>query len=364
MNHVHDPAPRDPGDVDPELERRLAAALRSTFALEPTSDDDAARLRALLASAESAGASPPASTVTVMAGRTRRRSRPGRTGLLVAAAIATVALIGVSTSVWSTATPDRTPATAPSGPTTPSADGTTRLPIGVASSTAPTSADAEVAPPTTTGTGDEPVSTGQVAVTLTGPVASTSGAGEPPPSVDPPPSVEAPPSTDALAPTSSVEPQTAVTAADPLDYRVDDTRYEVPGMIEFRSPSANIYCVMADQGVPGADCQAFEADFATRTCPDETGATDLGMVVSVHGAGETSDGSRTAADPVGRYSEACGYGLVATAGAPPASARVLDYGRSLTYSGFSCVSETTGVTCRNDVSGAGFSVSRAAYRLF
>ena len=342
----------DPDDFD--LERRLAAALRDAYPVEPVTDDDLAVLRRTLASP--AGVQPPgvgtvsATGVRVdparLATADRRPGPAWRTGLLAAAAVVLIALIGVAASRWTTAGTAPTPADTPAVPSTGTTpDGTVPLtsiplptapapetPVGTPDATPTT----DVAPSTT----DDPPSVPDTSITMVPPDRPT-------------------PSTTLTSPTAPGD--ATPVAADPQSFRVDDTRYEVPGMIEFRSPSGNIYCVMADRGVPGADCQVFTAGFTTTICPDPA---DLGAVLSVAGAGQTSDGSTTVADTVGRYSEACGYGLVATAGAPPASAQVLGYGRSLTYGGFTCVSAETGVTCRSEVNGAGFRVSRAAYQVF
>lgn len=42
----------------------------------------------------------------------------------------------------------------------------------------------------------------------------------------------------------------------------------------------------------------------------------------------------------------------------------LDYGEEITAHGFTCESQESGVTCRHDGSGRGFTVARAAYDLF
>ena len=42
----------------------------------------------------------------------------------------------------------------------------------------------------------------------------------------------------------------------------------------------------------------------------------------------------------------------------------LDYGESLSAHGYTCISETSGVTCRHDDSDYGFAVARAGYDLF
>ena len=51
-----------------------------------------------------------------------------------------------------------------------------------------------------------------------------------------------------------------------------------------------------------------------------------------------------------------------TAGAGDVPA--LDYGETTSAHGFTCESAESGVTCRHDESGYGFTVARAAYELF
>ncbi len=110
----------------------------------------------------------------------------------------------------------------------------------------------------------------------------------------------------------------------------------------FALPSGNIACEITGEA---ASCTI--ADSTAEAVPVEGCAAPAGQLVRV-----TADGAETP----------CPRGALpgpAAAGTP-----VLEYGESTTVGDFTCTSSTSGVTCRHDPSGAGFSLARAGHRLF
>jgi hypothetical protein len=71
-------------------------------------------------------------------------------------------------------------------------------------------------------------------------------------------------------------------------------------------------------------------------------------------------GGVVAVEPTGVGAVACHSDSVIGA----QSYKVLAYGESMRRGPFSCTSEQTGVTCRNDDTGHGFTVSRESFRGF
>lgn len=116
----------------------------------------------------------------------------------------------------------------------------------------------------------------------------------------------------------------------------------------FQTPSHNIYCLVegpfADGEVPDLRCEL--AEIASRTPPRPArceGDWGLGFDVTQNGAvGQRICISDTIKNP---------------------SYPILPYGREWTGSGFTCRSETTGLTCSNS-EGHGFRLSRGVQRLF
>ncbi|WP_413450712.1 hypothetical protein AA0Y32_02685 [Georgenia phoenicis] len=107
----------------------------------------------------------------------------------------------------------------------------------------------------------------------------------------------------------------------------------------FSSPSGNIVCAI---GTDSADCviSNFTYDPVDAASCEEEGA---GGHLRVEEAGASMP-----CEP-----------LVVAGDVP-----VLDYGQTTAAHGFTCESARSGVTCRHDGSGYGFSVARAAYELF
>ncbi|WNB86742.1 hypothetical protein [Cellulomonas sp. ATA003] len=155
-----------------------------------------------------------------------------------------------------------------------------------------------------------------------------SGRGEPGTTVDPSPSVAstAPAPTDPgpTAPAPTAGPGTSADAG------------------TFASPSGNIACEI---GADAATCTI--ADSTAEPVTVEGCAGPVGQVVTV-----TAAGSETP----------CITGAIPGPAAP--GTPVLDYGQSATVDDFTCESEESGMTCRHEPSGAGFTLARAGVELF
>lgn len=113
--------------------------------------------------------------------------------------------------------------------------------------------------------------------------------------------------------------------------------------ISFQSPTGNIHCYIY-AGFPGeARCDIIDYTPSFRSGPV---GCDLdwgnAFIVEEKGAGLLGCVGDTAIDR---------------------SAPVLNYGRHVQAGGFTCLSETDGMTCRNP-GGGGFKISRASQRLF
>ena len=106
----------------------------------------------------------------------------------------------------------------------------------------------------------------------------------------------------------------------------------------FASPSGNIVCALTTDS---ADCVIASFDYEPE---DAEGCED-------------DAGGHLRVEPAGA-SMPCEPLVVA--GDVPA----LDYGETTSAHGYTCESAESGVTCRHDESGYGFSVARASYNLF
>lgn len=111
----------------------------------------------------------------------------------------------------------------------------------------------------------------------------------------------------------------------------------------FKAPSGNISCALMSGDWTGARCDIFSMmpSFAR---PPADCDLDWGHAfeVSVAGAGYPVCAGDTVAAP---------------------EAFVLDYGKSISLGGVTCLSQKTGMTCRNG-EGHGFSLARAAQKVF
>ncbi|MBD8063791.1 hypothetical protein [Oceanitalea stevensii] len=136
---------------------------------------------------------------------------------------------------------------------------------------------------------------------------------------------------------------TAASTDDATGDATDDATDDVTPTAEpeaeyFASPSGNIVCALTPDS---ADCviSNFQYEPEDASC-EEDGA---GGHLRVEEAGASMP-----CEPL------------VVAGDVPA----LDYGETTTAHGFTCESAESGVTCRHDGSGYGFTVARASYELF
>ncbi len=107
----------------------------------------------------------------------------------------------------------------------------------------------------------------------------------------------------------------------------------------FASPSGNIVCALT---VDSTDCVISSFDYAAEdaaSCDDDAAGGHLRVEPA---------GASMPCEP-----------LVVAGGVP-----TLDYGETTSAHGYTCESAESGVTCRHDESGYGFTVARRAYDLF
>lgn len=154
---------------------------------------------------------------------------------------------------------------------------------------------------------------------------ATNGGGEPGAAATP---------TASATTTEDATAEPAPSASAPAE--VDDVEEEPT---YFASPSGNIACVIT---ADSADCVIASFSYE----PQDAAQCD-GDAAGDHLRVEEA-GSSMPCDP-----------LVVAGDVPP-----LDYGEQVAAHGFTCDSEESGVTCRHDATGYGFSVARAAYDLF
>jgi hypothetical protein len=109
----------------------------------------------------------------------------------------------------------------------------------------------------------------------------------------------------------------------------------------FALPSGNIACEITGDA---ATCTV--ADSTAEPVPLEDCAGTAGQVLTV-----TADGASTP----------CVQGALPGPAAP--GTPVLEYGESTTSGDFTCDSATSGVTCRYDPTGAGFTLARAGHQI-
>ncbi|MFT3661333.1 MAG: hypothetical protein QM809_08005 [Gordonia sp. (in: high G+C Gram-positive bacteria)] len=162
------------------------------------------------------------------------------------------------------------------------------------------------------------------------------------------------------APAEAADPETAVPEATtptpaapaaPTRAAADANAFRQDGGYYFHSASDKFHCgILASAGIAGCHGR-IPADAPAQPLPGGSGQRAKPNAVLVDGSG------------AGRF--------VFQGDAPfypnsrPPTSRVLPYGTPLTAAGFTClVAETTGVTCRNDSTGSGFTVSDSAYRVF
>lgn len=115
-------------------------------------------------------------------------------------------------------------------------------------------------------------------------------------------------------------------------------------MIFFRSPSANIQCMIATGQWAEARCDVMEVTKLSYPVPPADCELDWGHAFAV--------------GPTGGAEPACVGDTVASP-----DAMELGYGKSVQLGGFRCVSEKTGMTCVNG-QGHGFTVAKASQKMF
>jgi len=109
----------------------------------------------------------------------------------------------------------------------------------------------------------------------------------------------------------------------------------------FALPSGNIACEISDDDATCTIADSAAAPVEVEDCPGTAG-----QVLTV-----TADGASTP----------CVQGALPGPAAP--GTPVLEYGEATTVGDFTCESATSGVTCRHDPTGAGFTLARAGHQL-
>ena len=115
----------------------------------------------------------------------------------------------------------------------------------------------------------------------------------------------------------------------------------VVALERFLMPSGNIWCTMTQTS---ASCTIFQFSYTPPAAPGDCAGT-VGNVITV-----TADS--------GAF-----LPCVTTVAQPPAATPVLEYGQASAIGQMTCFSSENGATCRNNETGAGFSVARAGYTL-
>jgi len=153
------------------------------------------------------------------------------------------------------------------------------------------------------------------------------------------PSADASPSPSSAASEEATTPQEPTAPEEPTSEVSADALPEEGEPDYFASPSGNIVCELTTDS---ADCviSSFNYEPADAAdCADDAAGSHLRVEAA---------GASMPCEP-----------LVVAGDVP-----TLDYGDSTTAHGYTCDSEESGVTCRHDETGYGFSVARAGYELF
>lgn len=133
-----------------------------------------------------------------------------------------------------------------------------------------------------------------------------------------------------------------------------------PGGFAFVSPSGNVTCVA---GASDVRCDIHNSTFRVPKKPswcdlDFGYAFGLGRTAAMMCAGDTAAGT---ASPQQNWFRKTGLKPLNT---PFGAQAVLPYGWRLNSTQISCTSATTGVTCTNTTTRHGFTIAKAAYRIF
>lgn len=165
-----------------------------------------------------------------------------------------------------------------------------------------------------------------------------------------------PPSVPAQNPPSPAHPLPPATAVNEADFEVPSFGAKGPA---FNSPSLNLHCGILDFGPgEGGGYWGCEADQHSWTFA-----------------------SAAPGDPCYNSEINCGHGIQAQLGGPVGvlkagdiqypgidptdyPTKVLAYGKSVSYEGITCASESDGVTCIEISSGHGFFISKSANDIF
>lgn len=115
-------------------------------------------------------------------------------------------------------------------------------------------------------------------------------------------------------------------------------------MFLFQSPSGNIHCAIFTGDYAAARCDVMEVTGMSFSKPPANCDLDWGHAFEV--------------GPSGSGAPACVGDTVASD-----EGFVLGYGKSFSADGFTCTSQTTGMTCTNE-QGHGFSVAKARQKVF
>ncbi|UQE74405.1 hypothetical protein MYK68_17030 [Gordonia sp. PP30] len=162
---------------------------------------------------------------------------------------------------------------------------------------------------------------------------------------------------DAPSPQASEVPtSTSRDRSDDVATPIDADAYALAGYHYFTSHSGRWTCaiMVGEQDLRVAGCHGPLPADAPRVpqagAPDQLGPPNA-IEVGASGPGEFTQHGDPAFLPGG--------------GTPGATGKVLPYDRSLTVGPFTCIlGRTSGVTCRNNDSGHGFTVSDTIYQLF
>ena len=130
-------------------------------------------------------------------------------------------------------------------------------------------------------------------------------------------------------------------------FAVNSTSAEAQDLPGIQTPSHNIFCMAsaAMEGQPTPELRCDIRQMTTRAPPPPANCPE-------------SWGDAFFIDPIGPGKLMCHGDTVANPSDP-----VLAYGRTWNVYGFTCISQTTGLTCRNG-QGHGFSISREAQKVF
>ncbi len=145
-------------------------------------------------------------------------------------------------------------------------------------------------------------------------------------------------------PSKSAEP-TEPTVATSEDPEPEESESAEPGQkpTKVASPSGNIVCTITEDG---ASCSI--ADLAKKPKKDKSCDGSVGYVYSVTEEGVTAPCIAKDEEP----------------GKAGSGTEILDYGKSVSAFGFSCLSDESGMGCTQDDSGHGFSLARAGASTF